>query len=224
MTPLQLNDAESPERYEPFEGGTLIAMPRLIASGKVPVNTSDVMDRRLEVANASYWVETAWLDNYFQTIDGFGRYPNGKAKLVLDAQPLREVDAKSEMLNGYLVMPDDLLTRLEGEVFNQDEIEKYTRKWQTKTEVLDNPFLRVLARDQHRLKEYADYIFAMTKQQYGFGVNMAIYLPEPQVKPVLGLGSIDWMLSRSDLSGKNFMGMHTGRLVGKTRKKTLEGE
>jgi len=81
---LKLN--ATPEAYKEFYGRNVEQMPKLIAEGRVPMNASQLMQRRLDYRNGPAEVKTAWMDNYFDTGDAVVYHPNGDVKIVLDSQ------------------------------------------------------------------------------------------------------------------------------------------
>src|SRR3989344_2825235 len=80
----------TPEAYKEFYGRNTEQMPKLVAEGRVPMNASQLMQRRLVYRNGPAKVKTAWMDNYFDTGDAVVYHPNGDVKIVLDSQTLRE--------------------------------------------------------------------------------------------------------------------------------------
>ncbi|MBU2616357.1 MAG: hypothetical protein KKB79_00030 [Nanoarchaeota archaeon] len=170
--PVQ-NSKVFPQNYKVFpEEGTDIyvnQMPKLIAEGRTPLSTTGLMKRRLEVKNASEPVRNSWLYNRFDTGDGIIYHPDGRAKIALDAQPLREITPSSKLINGALVLDSyDGFGDLE---LSKEELEKYEDNDSHKRkEVLNNRIWRMLARhpdevpeelaeDPKLLKEYSDLVF-----------------------------------------------------------------
>jgi hypothetical protein len=94
----------TPEVYKEFYGRNTEQMPTLIAEGRVPMNVSQLMQRRLDYRNRPAEVKTAWMDNYFDTGDAVVYHPKGDVKIVLDSQTLREMTSESQRNNGALVL------------------------------------------------------------------------------------------------------------------------
>ncbi|MBI2106093.1 hypothetical protein HYT56_04625 [Candidatus Woesearchaeota archaeon] len=183
MNKLQLN--ESVQDYKAFpEKGTdrnTYQMPKLIAEGRTPMSASDLMKRRLDVRNASEAVRNSWLYNYFDTIDGIAYHPNGRAKVVLDAQPLRELTPSNRLKNGALILPSGSYEELEGQELSISDLEKYASgDWLKQREVRDNPIWQILAGDENLLKEYSDLVFSQ-----GYDRAMAVYRASPQDVPTM---------------------------------------
>ena len=212
---LQLNIPE--EAYKEFYGRSTEQMPKLIAEGRVPMNTSQLMQKRLDHRNGPADLKTVWMDNYFDTGDGVVYHPDGRAKIVLDSQTLREMTPGSKRNNGALILGEDVYEEWQGEEFKEGRLGK-TREWLSKAEVKSHPVWKVLARDQALLDDYVDYIFAKCKEQERFGYDTAMGVslvdscsrnsPEMNVWCVGGLGG------RSGAYGWVDLDDGIGRLVG----------
>src|SRR3989338_10825424 len=110
---LKLNATR--ETYKEFYGRNVEQMPRLRADGRVPMNVSQLMQRRLDVRNSDADVKTSYMDNYFDTGDVVVYHPDGRVKIVLDSQTLRDVTLNNELRNGALVLTEDDYSALQGE-------------------------------------------------------------------------------------------------------------
>ena len=90
---LKLNNTR--ETYKAFpEKGTALntkQMPKLIAGGRIPMNTSQLMQRRLDVRNEDD-LKSSYIDNWFDTGDAVVYHPDGRLKVVLDSQDLRNIN------------------------------------------------------------------------------------------------------------------------------------
>ena len=148
MSQLQLNGPNEPvDHYKEFYGRSTEQMPMLIADGRVPMSVNGLMQRNLEVsekdASGMYKfsdpVRSAWMDNYFDTGDAIALHPNGNIKVVLDAQPLREMNSRSQLSNCALVLPDGMYEKLEGHEFTREQIKNYIDKWLARDEAKSNP-------------------------------------------------------------------------------------
>ena len=209
MNELQLNE---PQNYKAFYGRNVEQMPKLIAEGRTHMSVSDIMRKRLDVKNASKAVRNSWLYNYFDTIDGIAYHPDGRAKIVLDAQPLRGLTPSSELRNRALVLPFGMYETLEGQEFSKDDLEKYASgDWLKQKVVRDNSIWQTLARDESLLGDYSDMIFSQ-----GYDRAMGIFRAPSQ--DVLTMRS--WCLGRfggslrSVADGKCGLDCDYGRLVG----------
>ena len=162
---LKLNDTK--EIYREFYGRNIEQMPKLIADGRVPINVSQLMKRRLDVRNSDDEVKSSYLDNYFDTGDAVVYHPDGRVKIVLDSQTLREITSQSELINGALVLTEEAYNTLQGEEFEKGKLGK-VNEGLSREDVKAHPIWKVLARDQKLLNDYADYIFTEGKQRFIF--------------------------------------------------------
>ena len=133
---LKLN--ELVESYKEFYGRNVDQMPKLIAEGRVPINTSQVMEKRLNVRNSNQEVRSAWIDNYFDTGDSVVDHPDGRIKIGLDSKTLREMTPDSPRRDGALILTEDIYNNLQGEEFKKGKVGK-TGEWLTKRQVINHP-------------------------------------------------------------------------------------
>ena len=170
---LKLNAAR--EAYKEFYGRNTEQMPKLIADGRVPMNVAQLMQRKLDVRNSDTDVKSSYLDNYFDTGDAVAYHPDGRAKIVLDSQTLRDMTPKSELYCGALVLTEDAYNALQGEEFKKGKLGKVD-EWLSREAVKSHPVWKVLARgDQALLNDYADYIFSEGKQRFGYDTAMGVF-------------------------------------------------
>ncbi|MCD4666540.1 hypothetical protein K8R47_01895 [archaeon] len=213
---LQLNEPRVD--YKEFYGANHKQMPNLIADGRVPMSVSGLMRKRLEVlTGGSEDVKSAWHDNYFDTGgDGIGYNTNGNAKIVLDSKLARDLNKKSKLRNGALVLPEGMYKSLEGPEFTRDDLGKYaTSNVLTLDEVKSNPIWLALARgDQDLLNEYADMVFAQTKQRFGYDKNMGLWVSGKPKEPNMRLWCVSRLGCGSSASGDSYLDCSNGRLVG----------
>ncbi len=168
---LKLNATR--EAYQEFYGRNVDQMPRLIADGRVPMNAAQLMQRRLDVRNADEDVKGSWMNNYFDTGDAVVYHPGGRFKIVLDAQPLREMTADTPRRGGALVLGEDVYKALQGEEFKKGKLGKINGLMAK--EVKAHPVWKVLARDQELLDDFVDYIFAQGKEQFNYDNAMGVF-------------------------------------------------
>ena len=217
---LQLNAPSEGQTYREFYGKTIEQMPELITEGRTPLSAQCLMKRRVDVVKGdNVELRDSWMYNYFDTGDAIAYHPNGKIKVVLDAQPLRELNAKSKLSNGALVLEDGTYEALKGVEFTRRELE--TGRSLSKKEVLAHPVWRVLARDEATLEQYTDTIFKLAKDAHGYDENMGIYVSDKPKSPQMRL----WCVVRlnddggggsggGDAGGDDNLGDGGGRLVG----------
>lgn len=178
------------EGYTMFFGRNIEQMPLLRQAGLVPMSVAQVMQRRLAVLcddllwestrfnhfviDPNVLLDSAWFDSSIRTGDAVA-YKDNKIKIVLDAQPLREINLESKLReNGELLLPDGVYETLEGPEFRRNDL--VCGRYLSQREVHYHPGWRVLARDQNVLDEYADVIFKQAKKRYGYNDNMGLFL------------------------------------------------
>ena len=213
---LRLNTTK--QAYKAFpEKGTAPnteQMPKLIADGRVPMNVSQLMQRRLDVRNAEAGVKTDWMDNYFDTGDAIIYHPDGRVKIVLDSQHLREITPQSKLNGGALVLTENDYNAFQGQEFKKGKLGK-TGTSLSKANVKAQPIWKVLARDQNLLDDYADYIFAEGKQRFNYDDAMGIYTTFTNGKtPEMRAWYVDRLGGRSMADGWGILVSDIGRLVG----------
>jgi len=210
---LKLN--ESREAYREFYGRDTEQMPKLIADGRVPMNVAQLMQRRLDVRNSDTDVKNSYLDNWFETGDAVIYHPDGRVKIVLDSQPLRDMTPDTPRRGGALIIGEDVYKTFEGEEFKKGKLGKIN-KWLSRGAVKSHPVWKVLARDQGLLNDYADYIFAEGKQRFDYNTAMGISLGlcngnSPEMKAWL----VEMLVNnRSDANGRLVLDNNHARLVG----------
>src|SRR3989344_6022217 len=152
---LELNATR--EAYQEFYGQNVKQMPKLIADGRVPMNVSQLMQRRLDVRNSEA-VKGSYMNNYFDTGDAVVYHPDGRVKIVLDSQTLRDMTPESQRNSGALVLTSDVYNSLQGEEFKKGKLGN-VNDGLSKEDVKVHPVWKVLARDQALLDDYTDFIF-----------------------------------------------------------------
>ena len=210
MSNLQLNEPT----IEYFEGRNVDKMPELIAKGMKPLSASGLMQRRLQAQYGSESVRNSLMNNYHDTGDGIAYHPDGRIKIVPDASPLREMNSKSNLVNGALVLPDGMYEKLEGHEFTRKDIQKYVGDAITSKEAKSNPLWQALARDPKLLNEYVDLIFTQAKQQFDYDKNMGVYVSDAPESPAMRLWCVWELRIRSVAYGWDVLGDSYGRLVG----------
>jgi len=214
MSNLQLNEPT----LEYFEGRNVDKMPELIAKGMKPLSVSGLMQRRLQAQYGSESVRNSLMNNYHDTGDGIAYHPDGRIKIVPDANPLREMNSESRLVNGALVLPDGMYEKLEGHEFTRKDIQKYVGDAITSKDAKSNPLWQALARDPKLLNEYVDLIFAQAKQQFDYDKNMGVYVRDASdvskdaaTMRLLFVGLLEY---GSFANGRDDLGYSDGRLVG----------
>jgi len=219
---LNLNTSREAYRGFPEEGTApnVEQMPLLIADGRIPISTAVLMQRRLDVRNSDDKVQSAWMDNYFDTGDGVVYHPDGRVKIVLESEDLRNMTPDTPKNGGALIITPEAYDVLGGEEFKKGKLGKMGN-CMSKADVKAHPVWKVLARDQGLLDDYADYIAAEYKARFSKDTPiedigaMGVFTssargdtPEMRAWFVGGLGD------RSGVNGWYGLDYNYGRLVG----------
>ncbi|MEK6898591.1 MAG: hypothetical protein AABW79_00660 [Nanoarchaeota archaeon] len=208
---LKLNATR--EVYQEFYGQNVKQMPKLIADGRVPMNVSQLMQRRLDVRNSDKAVKTSYMDNYFDTGDAVVYHPDGRVKIVLDSQTLRDMTPESPRSNGALTLTDDVYNALQGEEFKKGKLGK-TETPLSREDVKAHPVWKVLARDQTLLNDYTDFIFAEGKERFSYDTAMGVYPDSAGDAPKMRAWVVDWLEYGSYALGGGDLDYDDGRLLG----------
>ncbi len=208
---LKLNATR--EAYQEFYGRNVEQMPKLIADGRVPMNVAQLMQRRLDVRNSDAKVKESYMDNYFDTGDAIAYHPDGRVKVVLDSQTLRDITPETQRAGGALLLTENVYNTLQGEEFKKGKLGK-VNDWMSREDVKSHPVWKVLARDQGLLNDYADYIFAEGKERFGYDTAMGVYPDSAGDAPKMRAWCVDWLGGRSGASGGIGLGGGDGRFVG----------
>ena len=208
---LKLNATR--EAYQEFYGRNVEQMPKLIADSRVPMNVSQLMQRRLDVRNSDAKVKGSYMDNYFDTGDAVVYHPDGRVKIVLDSQTLRDMAPETQRVGGALLIGEDVYNTLEGEEFKKGKLGK-TESSLSREDVKSHPVWKVLARDQGLLNDYADYIFAEGKERFGYDTAMGVYPDSAGDNPKMRAWCVNWLGFRSVANGRYDLDYFNRRFVG----------
>ncbi|MEK6926104.1 MAG: hypothetical protein AABW50_02395 [Nanoarchaeota archaeon] len=217
---------ESVNPIEVYEGRNVDAMPKLLADGRVPMSTVQLMIYRIGQSDAF----SEWETNYFDTSDliAYDAKDNGKAKFILtvnkdgkiaDRKTLELINPDSKLISGALELGDNYsaLNGIEVARGNLGEIEKYM----TKDEILGNKVWRILARhpdevpaefaeDPQLLGEYVSWVQSQTNNEN----NMTVYVDSLGKSPKFRAWCVDRLDNGSSASGRIDLGNDGGRFVG----------
>jgi len=211
---MRLN--EPSEKYKEFYGLNVDQMPKLLAEGRVPMSTKDLMLRRVELRHSDdKELRAGWMDNYVDTGDGALYLPDGSLGVVYDSQAIRDLTRESPLIRGALVS-EDLPTG--GDlVFTKEDLEKMIiGRELTLKEAKAHPIWRALTRGDSVLSHaYAEMVFADHKETRGdnFGMGIRLRGSSPGAPEIR-----DWYISRirghSSAGGNQSLDNFSGRLVG----------
>ncbi len=202
------------EGFKEFYGRSTEQMQELIADGRVPLSVAGLMQRRLDVRNFDAKVKSSYMDSCFDTGDAVVYHPDGRLKIVLDSQYLREMTPQTQRNDGALVLTQEQYDAMDGEDFKKGELGK-TEDWLSKADVKRHPVLKVLARDQALLNDYADLIFVDGKEKFGYDKAMGVFIDSTNGDtPEMRAWFVDELGLRSGVFGRYDLGNGGGRLVG----------
>lgn len=218
MSDLALSDQIG--LFKEFYGRNNKQMPKLVEEGWTPLSVAGLMQRRLEVlAGSSDDVKAAWWDNYFDTGDGVFYHPDGNVKIVLGAQPIRDMTVDTPLSYGALMLNEDrdesiaAFEALDGAEFSRSQLEQYVGQFLTRDEVKNHPVWEVLAGgDQTLLNAYVDAAFAEIETKFGNEQIMDVHIAPPLD---VAAGRL-WLVGtfRSAAMGLNDVSYSDGRLIG----------
>lgn len=218
MINFKLNESE--EEVEEFYGRIIDLMPELKKESMVPLSVADLMQKRLESLTKSQELNDYWWTNYFYTGDAVILHPDGRVKIVFDAEPMRELNPKSELGSnlGELILPDGTYDKLDGESFTRKEIERNNNaEWQlSEREAKSHPIWKALAReDQTLLDDYVNAVFYKAKEMYGYDKNMRLWVLPPPLDVNIGvLWTVSSLMYKSEAWGKHSLNDKYARLIG----------
>ncbi|MBI2146657.1 hypothetical protein HYU22_04930 [Candidatus Woesearchaeota archaeon] len=220
-----------PEPHREFYGETRLQMP-LLVSGKdehgkvvdvprIPASFAYVLERRLEAPKD---VREAWQDNYFFTGDGSAAGTEGDHLIVLDAQPLRELTAESELYQSALVLPAGAWQELKSQqekVFHltADEVQEARGQGYVKKDGIWTPANKAVAKVWDTLsrgRDLTSYVQLVSESSPRSDSLLNVYFNSttkdgmPTMRPWVA----DRIYSNSNASGYDYLNGNDGRLVG----------
>lgn len=212
---LKLNETREPHKV--FCGSRLDQMRRLVADDRVPMNTAQLMQRRLDVSNSGDdKLKSTYMDNFIGTGDIIAYHPDGRVKIVLDSQALRDrtdIDTY-ERLSSF---GEDEYNALEGEEFKAGTFQDAYRMM-SRQDVKTHPIWRILSRDQKLLDDYTDYIFSGAKEKSGHDTAMGVHLAlNSQVRgnwPIMNSWSLSGLKDTSSITGYENPKSNEGFFIG----------
>src|SRR3989344_968193 len=220
-----------PEPHREFYGQPIVQMPLLVSGkdekGNVvdvprdPASFAYVLERRME---APQDVKGAWQKNYFFTGDGSITGTEGDHLVVLDAQHLRELTAKSEQYQGALVLPSGAWQEFNSQKDNvfhltAEEVQKAHGQGYVKKDGIWTPANRSVGKVWDALgrgRDLTSYIQLVSEHSPQSNSLLNVYFNrttkdgKPTMRPWVAI-RIDY---NSDAGGDNGLDDNNGRLVG----------
>lgn len=162
------------ELFKVYNGKSIEQMVNLRKENRIPASIHDIMKIRLETRNEPEEIRNAYLKHPFKTSDAAIYHPNGKIKIILDCQNLKEMNPRNSLEHGALTITEEAYRNLEGYEFKKSELGKLSVLFSLK-EAKEHPVNKILSRDESLLNEYADYLFFQNKKIKGYR-GMGIFL------------------------------------------------
>ncbi|MEK6960889.1 MAG: hypothetical protein AABX47_06975 [Nanoarchaeota archaeon] len=186
------------EHYTYFPGTLIEQMPILIAQGMTPISAADLMRQRIWALSQPTEVKILWWNNHFHLGDAVLYHPDGKIKIELDSQLLRQLNAQSKLQDGQLGIDSETYLSSRGKEFDGKEISPLGLPL-SKTSILAHPLWNYLAREKELLEEYTTAVFEET-QQFKYESNMGVYINFTQGQMPLAVA-----LCMSELAGRSIL-------------------
>ena len=136
------------EHYTYFPGTLIEQMPILIAQGMTPISAADLMRQRIWALSQPTEVKILWWNNHFHLGDAVLYHPDGKIKIELDSQLLRQLNAQSKLQDGQLGIDSETYLSSRGKEFDGKEISPLGLPL-SKTSILAHPLWNYLAREKN---------------------------------------------------------------------------
>jgi hypothetical protein len=199
---LRLNTTR--EAYKEFSqeasghSRTVDQIPALIAEARVPMNTAQLMQEKLNARNYDQSVQNSYMHAIFDNDDSAIYSPKTRDLLIdLDSETLREIHPNPKRLSNdgrWLLSEDrDEAFSIYNQIKNKPTSvlikEKYLKnidEWRKESEVLDCEVWRVLLRHPNEVhkdlafpglhKEVIHYLFIEGKKAFGYDKAMSIFL------------------------------------------------
>lgn len=216
----QLNLSNQIVPFKEFYGKNNEQMPKLIEEGRIPLSVASLFEQRLNNLSTTDALKSAWWDNYFDTGDGIFYHPNGDFKVVLGAQPIKDLNSDSKLSEGALVLGDnkeesiEVYKSLDGVEFKRNELENKLGTTMRKADVKSHPVWNALVPDKKLFNEYVDATFSEGKERFDYDNMMGIWISSPQDKAVGRLLYVNSLSGNSYANGNIDIHDDVGRLVG----------
>ncbi len=196
--------------FKEFYGQNVREASEVKKAGRIFAPVYLIMERK---ANS---LKSDWGVNYFDSGDGFsypaqGAYSDGRFKVCLCAQELRDMDKNSELIGRGLVIPS--YEQVQGKDFKRtDAIFDEDLK---EPQVPEHPvWLELFQGNRELLGQVAQAIFKAGKDGYGYDTMMGIYLAGEQAKPHMRAAVPFGLDGWSQLGCRYDLDIGNGRFVG----------
>ena len=173
----------------------------------------------LEQSNKAYTCRNIaavneWSNIFYDSADSVMYHPDGRIKIVLDSNNIKNLNPKSEI--GWfesLVLDSGTFDKTEGIEFSRKDIAKYINSFSGQSNSIHNPLWLALARnDASLLEEHMFNVGCRNGNTQFMKVWISEQIPTYEVEKPLSISSIN---SGSNISGVNgYLRVNSGCLVG----------
>jgi len=178
---LILNPGQEEPTYKSFNGSVMSALHEMESPKRTPLSIEDIMRARLEHGRGL----EGWSVR-FNTSDAIVYHPDGRIKIVLDSEDLKNVNEHSHFIGGLLALPDGSYDSLDGLEFSPEKVKDYSKRRedqylgsQTKEGAKSDLIWNAVARDKKLLDDYVDFLFEGVKERSSDEARgMAVYLQD----------------------------------------------
>ncbi len=167
-------DIFAPSGFEVFEGKSYAKLMPEIADKELILGMNGIMRRRVFGSDDDI---TYFRKRSFDTVDSCACHSDGRFKIVYDCELLKDVNPKSVLVNGALLLGNGVYDNLSGVVFSASD-RRYTNRALTEVEAKKDPFWLAFARnDQELLDQYVEEVFKFLKDVKNEDKGMNVVLP-----------------------------------------------
>jgi len=205
--------------YKVFSGDARNSVPNLLKECYKAVSVADVMKNRLEKGKKF----SDWKDNYFDTLDGTIYNTKGDAKIVLDADYIKNINSSTSLKEGAVVLDNGTFENTTGKnvlYLPKNEIKKIHGKTYAKESVKDSEVWNFLARDNKLLSDYADFAFEEYQARFAKYTPientklMELYFDSPSNFEKGRAWCVDGVENGSSADARDNLGIRFDRFVG----------
>ncbi len=202
---MALKIAPIRETYKGFYGKDTEEMPLIKADGRIPMNTSQLMQRRLELVNGPAGPRDFYTSTPLSTGDAIAYHPSGRVKIILNSKSIMDMTPEAPRIGGDLLIIEDVYPSLEAQEFRIKDLGKINERL-SRDEAKNSLVWKILSRDQSLLEEYVDYVFSTVEKRFGYQSAMGVYLDSPSARPKIREWTIFGLGSRSGIYGRIVFG------------------
>ncbi len=176
-------------QYEIICGELTEEMPSLLAKKMTPVSVAEIWRQQSKIYGKRKSIPPVhpgqfWLQRSYYTGDGFLRHPDGKGKIILDAQYLRELTPQSRLSKKAVRIPDGFYESLDGLELSKHDLQRLEKQgYYSRVSPLE--VLCCLARENKSLVDETARLLTQHTRAREEGI-LRIYFGEASKSTVLG--------------------------------------